>query len=53
MILKMSILYNFVFLNTIFVEKHNFGINNTIILLLGKPNTVWPKFLMKKTLETF
>jgi hypothetical protein len=34
--------YKFVFLNTIFVEKYKFCINNTVVLLLGYPKTLWP-----------
>jgi hypothetical protein len=36
----------FVFLNTIYVEKYKFCINNTVVLLLGGANTLWPKFLL-------
>jgi hypothetical protein len=39
--------YKFVFLNTIYVEKYKFCINNTVELLLGSPKTHWPKVLMK------
>ena len=38
--------YNFVFTNTIFVEKYKFCINITAILLLGYPNTLWPGNLL-------
>ena len=35
--------YKFVFINAIFVKKHKFCINNTVVLLLGYPNTLWPR----------
>jgi hypothetical protein len=36
--------YKFVFLNTIFVEKYKFCINNTTVLL-GGAKTLWPYFV--------